>query len=176
MGAADDGAHSQNEKIDIRCGVAYIQSLINPFLFQELHWGDKAAWSICLWAQPALGTSGGVLYIRLLEKYAPLHIRNIGSQEQALGIWQLTHTWKVSAIFHLLQIDPAMFKLNLKHVPGPVSQRFNLIHTGDKMPVNEDHQTNTLREAFLQDSIVIKQDKMILLITYLCFWTNIFDT
>ena len=22
MGAADDGAHSQNEKIDIRCGVA----------------------------------------------------------------------------------------------------------------------------------------------------------
>ena len=37
MGAADDGAHSQNEKIDIRCGVAYIQSLTNPFLFQELH-------------------------------------------------------------------------------------------------------------------------------------------
>ena len=96
------------------CCVAYIHRHINPFLFQELHWGDKAAWSICLWAQPALGTSRGVLYIRLLEKYAPLHIRNIGSQEQALGIWQLTHTWKVSAIFHLLRIDPAMFKLNLR--------------------------------------------------------------
>ena len=37
MGAADDGAHSQNEKIDIRCGVAYIHRHSNPFLFQELH-------------------------------------------------------------------------------------------------------------------------------------------
>ena len=43
------------------------------------------------------------------------------------------------------------------------------------MPVNENHQTNTIREAFLKDSIVIKKDKLVLLITYLCFWTNIFD-
>lgn len=37
MGAADDGAHSQNEKIDIRCGVAFLHCHINPFLIQELH-------------------------------------------------------------------------------------------------------------------------------------------
>ena len=34
----------------------------------------------------------------------------------------------------------------------------------------------TMGEAFLKDSIVIRKDLLMLLVTYLCFWTNIFDT
>ena len=34
----------------------------------------------------------------------------------------------------------------------------------------------TKGEAFLKDSIVIRKDLLMLLVTYLCFWTNIFDT
>ena len=34
----------------------------------------------------------------------------------------------------------------------------------------------TMGEAFLKDSIVIRKDFLMLLVTYLCFWTNIFDT
>ena len=63
MGAADDGAHSQNEKIDIRCRAGLLFGTISILSFclfvQELHRGDEAAWGICLPAQPALDISRG---------------------------------------------------------------------------------------------------------------------
>ena len=79
-------------------------------------------------------------------------------------------------MFHLLRIEPASHAL-ANFETCPMARQSNIqFDTGDKMPVNENHQTNTIREAFLKDSIVIKTDKLILLITNLCFWTNIFDT
>ena len=57
---------------------------------QELHRGDEAAWSIRLSAQPALEMSREGCIYGSSRNMHPC-ISEIGNQEQALGIWQISY-------------------------------------------------------------------------------------
>ena len=93
MGAADDGAHSQNEKIDIRCGVAFLHFHINPFSLS----GTTLRGQSCLEHMPMSSASSrhikrGVVYPATRKICTPAYQK----------YWQSgASTWYLAANTHL---------------------------------------------------------------------------
>ena len=89
MGAADDGAHSQNEKIDIRSGVNPCCTHFHRHISSRS--GTTSRGRSCSEHTPISSASSrhvkGGVHIWLLEKYALLHIRN---WQSGASTWYLT--------------------------------------------------------------------------------------